>query len=62
MKEDRRGVINGGIVQKMCRGHGETWPRVVVSARIVGDGHDLGRRCVHAALYKNRLFVAAIYR
>ena len=25
MKEDRRGV-NGGIVQKMCRGHGAPWP------------------------------------
>jgi hypothetical protein len=31
-----------------------------VSARIVEDGRD--KSCVHAALYKNRLFVAAIYR
>lgn len=33
-----------------------------VSVRIVEDDHSVGRSCVHAALYKNRLFVAAIYR
>jgi hypothetical protein len=33
-----------------------------VSVRIVEVDYNVGRRRVHAALYKNRLFVAAIYR
>ncbi len=60
MCSDQGGIGGGkgGNVQKMCRGHGAHGPGV--SARIVEDGCDKG--CVHAALYKNRLFVAAIYR
>lgn len=50
----------GGIVQKCAEGMVKHDLRV--SVRIVEDDHNVKRSCVHAALYKNRLFVAAIYR